>query len=249
MNMEFTTINNIASEIYSHPLMKDLPFDKIVSDTLELMQITGSPNLFETKEEILELHKWRAILPCNYYQINQLVTEDGHRTFLESTGTFCPTGQEAGPDNRQHYNGSPDGVYGVSGYNNASKLVYIIRGRLLYTSMKEGKVKISYEAIKLDKDGFPMIINNASYLRALKSYIKMNWFTIKFEEGKIKGDVLQNAQQEYYGNIAQAQNSLIMPDEAQMQNIAIIMNDALERTHHFYTNYKDLNTEMALRIH
>ena len=227
MNMEFTTIKNIASDIYSHPLMRDLPFDKIISDTLELMQITGSPNLFETKEEVLEVSNWRTALPCDYYQINQLVTEEGpFRTFLESTDTFSPIGSD------KH-----------------SKLVYKIQGRVLYTSIKEGKVRLSYEAIKLDKDGFPMIINNASYLRALKSYIKMNWFTIKFEEGKIKGDVLQNAQQEYYGNIAQAQNSLIMPDEAQMQNIAIIMNDALERTHNFYTNYKDLNTERALRIH
>lgn len=228
MNMEFTTINNIASEIYSHPLMKDLPFDKIISDTLELMQITGSPNLFETKEEVLEVSNWRTALPCDYYQINQLVTEEGpFRTFLESTDTFSPIGSDS-----RH-----------------SKLVYKIQGRVLYTSIKEGKVRLSYEAIKLDKDGFPMIINNASYLRALKSYIKMNWFTIKFEEGKINEKVLMNTQQEYYGNIAQAQNSLIMPDEAQMQNIAIIMNDALERTHNFYTNYKDLNTEVALRIH
>lgn len=227
MNMEFVTIKNIASDIYSHPLMRDLPFDRIVGDALELMQITGSPNLFETKEEVLEVDKWRAQLPCDYYQINQLVTEAGHfKTFLESTDTFSPVGSE-----------------------HSGKLVYKIQGRVLYTSMKKGKVRLSYEAIKLDDDGFPMIINNASYLRALKSYIKMNWFTVKFEEGKIKGDVLANAQQEYYGNIAQAQNSLIMPDEAQMQNISIIMNDALERTHNFYTNYKDLNTERALRIH
>lgn len=227
MNTEFITIDNIASEIYKHPLMRDLPFDTIVSDTLELMQITGSPNLFEDKEAVLEIDNWRAALPCDYYQIHQLVTEEGRfRTFLESTDTFSPVGTER-----------------------ASKLVYKIQGRILYTSMKKGKVRLAYEAIKLDDNGFPYIVNNASYIRALKSYIKMNWFTIKFDEGKINEKVLLNAQTDYYGNIAQAANSLIMPDEAQMQNIAIIMNDALERTHNFYTNFKDLNTERALLIH
>lgn len=227
MNMEFTTINNIAAEVYSHPLMKDLPFERIIADTLELMQITGCPNLFETKEVVLEVDKWRTMLPCDYYQINQLVTAEGpQRTFLESTDVFSPMG-----------NGRP------------GKFEYKIQGRILYTTMKEGKVRLSYEAIKLDEEGYPMIINNASYLRALKSYIKMNWFTNLFDSGLIKGDVLANAQQDYYANIAQAQNSLIMPDMAQMQNIAIIMNDALERTHNFYTNFRELNDERAMLIH
>ena len=230
MNMEFTSIKDIASEIYSHPLMRDLPFERIIRDTLELIQITGSPNLFETKEEVLHVAKWRAALPCDYYQIHQLILETPNkshiRAFKASTGTFGPVGDRQGSD-----------------------LVYKIQGNILYTSIEEGDVRISYEAIKLDDDGYPMIVNNASFLRALKSYIKMNWFTILFDSGLIRGDVLQNAQQEYGVNIAQAQNSLIMPDLDHMESISRIMNDAFNRQFEHNNGFRDINKSHILRTH
>lgn len=230
MNMEFTSIKDIASEVYSHPLMRDLPFERIIRDTLELIQITGCPNLFEDKQEVLEVSQWRTALPCDYYQINQLFLEDGHgkphRAFKSSTQTLGPVGDRQGSD-----------------------LVYRIQGNILYTSIKEGKVRISYEAIKLDEDGYPMIVNNASFLRALKSYIKMNWFTVLFDSGLIRGDVLQNAQQEYGVNIAQAQNSLIMPDIDHMESISRIMNDAMNRQFEHRNGFKDINKSHVLRTH
>lgn len=231
MNTEFITIKEIADDVYSHPMMRDLPFERIIRDTIELMKIVGCPVLYETKEEILEIEKWRAALPCDYYSVNQINLLSGKddksvAVFKEATGTFSPVGTKRGAD-----------------------LTYRIEGRVLNTSIPYGRVKISYEAMKLDEDGFPMIINNASYLRALKSYIKMNWFTILFDSSLIKGDVLQNAQQEYYFNISQAQSSLIMPDLAQMENISIIINDAFTRQHEYYSNFNDLNKRHKLRRH
>ena len=229
MNMEFVSINNIANDLYSHPLLKDLPFERIVMDTLELIQIVGCPNVFETKEVDLDVHDWKTLLPCDYYQINQLILlepNNGFRVFKQSTDTFSLEGSEARRD-----------------------LQYKIQGRILYTTKKECCVRMSYESIKLDEDGFPMIINNASFIRALKSYIKMNWFTVLFESSQLRADILQNAQQEYYANVAQAQNDLIMPDLAQMENISRIMNDAMTRQYEFHNTFRDLNKSHKIRIH
>lgn len=232
MNMEFTSIKDIASEIYEHPLMRDLPFERIIRDTLELMQITGSPNLFEDKEAVLDLDKYRAMLPCDYYDMNQVILEplnkDDHRThaFKYTTATFSPVGARSGSD-----------------------LVYRIQGNVIYTSVKEGPIRISYKAIKLDDEGYPVIINNASYKRALKSYIKKNWFTILFDEGRIRGDILQNAQLDYDFNISQAQNSLIMPTLDQMESISRIYNDLLIRPYEHNGTFNDINKSHILRVH
>ena len=74
---------------------------------------------------------------------------------------------------------------------------YKIQGNCLFTSIEKGEIEIAYIGIKTDEDGFPMVLDNSSYLRALEAYIKKQWFTILFDMGKIQGPVLQNIQQEY----------------------------------------------------
>lgn len=81
---------------------------------------------------------------------------------------------------------------------NADKApTYKIQGSCLFTSIESGDIEVAYIGIKTDEDGFPMILDNSSYLRALEMYIKKQWFTVLFDMGKIQGPVLQNVQQEY----------------------------------------------------
>ena len=234
MNEEhFITIKEIAEDIYSHKKMRDLPFERIIRDTVELMRIVKCPMLYEQKEVEIEIEKWRAALPCDFFKENQInfIISDSNcnrrvAVFKKNTGTFSPVGVKRGAD-----------------------LTYEIRDRVIYTSIPYGRIEVSYQALKVDDDGFPMIVNNESYIRALKSYIKMKWYTDLFDDGDIKGEVLQNAKDEYYFNIAQAQMSFDIPDLAEMENIAIIMNDAFTRQHEYYNNFYDLNKKHKLRVH
>lgn len=278
---DFVTIGNIAAEIYSHPMMRDLPFERIVGDTIELMHITGCPNLFEQKEEDIEIHNWRAMLPCDFVAINQLMLleenncmkpkeeeidcsekesnekeeteeskEDNTRPIIIKFFAGNAIGENTRYSNKgfKIFKESTD-TFSVEGSPAGRDLVYKIQGRVLYTSTKEAKVRISYKAIKLDEEGNPMILNETTYLRALKSYIKMNWFTILFDMGTIRGDVLANAQQEYYFNIAQAENRMKMPDMAEMENISRIMNDQLNRPLEFFNTFRDLNKQHNYKVH
>ena len=76
-------------------------------------------------------------------------------------------------------------------------LTYKIQGGYIFTSIKEGTIEISYQAILLDEEGFPLIPDNSKFTRALEAYIKKQWFTILFDMGKLQGPILQNVQQEY----------------------------------------------------
>lgn len=228
MNTEYITLKSVANEIYSHPLMRDLSMETIVSNTLELIQIIGFPVLFEPKQETVEIKDWRGPLPCDFYDINQVMLDTGGNeriAFRASTDTFGPVGQPTGSD-----------------------YTYKIRGRVVYTSIKEGSIIVSYKAIALDSEGFPYIINDAAFIRALRSYIKMNWFRVISDMGQIDQYAMESAERDYYANIAVAENSLTRLTVDQMESISRLMNSALLRPLEHSTGFKDINKGHQIKV-
>lgn len=71
---------------------------------------------------------------------------------------------------------------------------YKIQGSVIYTSLKEGTIEISYRAIAVDDEGYPLIPDKSSFTRALELYIKKQCFTILFDLGKINQAVYANVQ-------------------------------------------------------
>jgi hypothetical protein len=171
MAEQYTNIRLILDKILRHPLMKELSFETIVDYTVDFMRIVGTPTMFEEKTETLIVDNYRAKLPNDYYTIISLKTDKG-----------IP------------FNSVNDLSYTNS---NNNSLTYKIQGGIIYTSLEKGNIDITYNAIMIDKDGFPLIPDNSSFTRALEAYIKKQWFTILFDLGKINQAVLQNTQQEY----------------------------------------------------
>lgn len=117
--------------------------------------------------------------------------------------------------------------YNTKNANNAP--TYKIQGSCLFTSIKEGEVEIAYIGIKTDEGGYPMILDNSSYLRALELYIKKQWFTVLFDMGKIQGPVLQNVQQEYAWAVGDC--------ESEFNRMT------LDQAEYFYNTMKNIHSE------
>lgn len=173
MAEQYTNIKQLLDRLMRHPLLQDISLETAVDYTVDFMRIVGVPSMFEEKTQILKVHQYKAQLPCDYYQIIQLRLVEGP-VFRYSTDTFHMSPKHRG-----------------------SSITYKIQGSNIITSIEEGDIEISYEAIATDKDGYPLIPDNSSFLRALEAYIKKQWFTILFDLGKINQASLQNAQQEY----------------------------------------------------
>lgn len=221
--------------------MNNMPFDMFISSTLELIQITGCPNLFEEKKDIVTVHNYIGKLPCDYYDMKQVIVlnnavkdvesinmQDPGRVMKLATGTFEPLGN-----------------------NRNNDLTYKIVGNAIHVSLRDCMLLIGYTSIVIDNDGYPMIINNASFIRALKSYIKMVWFEILYENdelGKNGNNILASVQQDYYGNIAQAQSSLLDMTPERAEVISRILNDTLVRQNEHANMYRDLNKEHTIQV-
>lgn len=173
------SIKVILDKIMRHPLLQDLTLETVVDYTVDFMRIVGVPNMFENKPDYLQIKNYRAELPCDYYQMNQIRLVDSN---FNPRGTFRYTSDSF------HMGGN------VSDY---SDLTYKIQGSIIHTSINEGVIEISYQAINTDSDGYPLIPDNSSFTRALEGYIKKSQFTILYDMGKIAGPVLNQALQDY----------------------------------------------------
>lgn len=180
MAQQLTSIQDIMDELYIHPMLQTIPLETIIRYSIHFMRIMGVPDMFENKVKLIDINNYKGLLPCDFYQVIQIREHHPNHAHHEkvyryATDTF-------------HYSQDKE-------CNN--DLTYKIQGNIIFTSNKCGKIEMSYMSIPVDKDGYPMIPDNSSYIRALKAFIKKEWFTILFDLGKININVLQNSQQEY----------------------------------------------------
>lgn len=184
-----TSIRNAVSRIKRHPLLQDVPFETIVEYLVDFIQIVGCPSLFEEKTAIIDIHNYRGMLPCDYVSMIQV------RTAKEVDGTT--------PRHRAHiaYRYATDSFHmssnkpGIGRYG--TDLTYKVQGSAIYTSTEDTQIEIAYNAISVDKDGYPYLPDNPSFLRAFEAYVKKQWFTILFDMGKIQPAIFNQALQDY----------------------------------------------------
>ena len=166
-------------ELYIHPMLQNIPLETVIRYSIHFMRIMGVPDMFQNKVEVVEIKNHRGLLPCDFYQMIQ-VRNHSNSHGVEGVYRYAT----------DSFHLSKDGEHLVD-------LTYKVQNSVIFTSTKCDDIEISYLAIPTDSEGYPMIPDNSSYLRALKAFIKKEWFTIQFDLGKIQPAVLQNAQQEY----------------------------------------------------
>lgn len=226
MAEQYTNIRLLIDKIMRHPLMQDLTLETIVDYTIDFMRIVGVPNMFENKIEILHIENYRAMLPCDYYNIIQVKDCKTKLAFRYTTDSFH-----------------------LSDKNNTDNLTYKIQGGVIFTSIKEGDIELSYEAIATDKEGYPLLIDNSSFIRSLELYIKKQWFTILFDMGKVSPAVLQNIQQEYAWAVGDCQSEFNRLSIDKAESLYNSWRTLLIRDKEHKTGFKTNGVKEKIRIH
>ena len=228
----YIPIKEILSRLMRNPLLQDITLEQAVQYTIDFIGIFGMPKLYQDKEEVLHIENFRAKLPCNCIQINQIKECKTGVCLRSMTDNFMP---------REHYDRSAD-------YKIPQELSFKTQGQVLYVSFKTGDVSISYKSIPVDEDGLPLLIDNPVFLKALESYIKREVFTILFDMGKISPAVLQNTQQQYAWLAGQLQSEFTIPSQSEMESISRMWNTLIQRTNEFNTGFKSLGDREYLKL-
>lgn len=202
--------------------MQDLSLETAVDYTIDFMRIVGMPRMFTEKVVRITIDKYRALLPCDYYQTIQVRIPGGH-ALVYSTDSFHMS-------------------------NKGNSSTYKIQGNIIYTSIESGELELAYLAISTDADGYPLLPDNSSFTRALELYIKKQWFTILFDLGKITSAVLQNTQQEYAWAVGDCQSEFNRMSIDQMEAFSNSWRTMILRDHQHSSGFIGDGTRQTLNI-
>lgn len=223
--MKYISVRQILDDLLADDMMRGLSLERAVNYAAEFMQVVGMPPEFENKVEKIEIENWRGKLPCDLYEIVQVKDPKGF-AYISAEGSF---------GNRNHPEQYP-------------AFTYRVKGDIIFTSTKSIDLLVSYLAIPTDDYGFPLIPENAAYIRALELYIQKRYFTILFNNGKINQNVLANTQQEYAFYVGQAQSDLIRPSLDQMESMKNMWTTLIPKMYKHADGFKTVNNPEVLKF-
>lgn len=228
----YISIKEILNRLMRHPLLRDVNLDQVIQYTIDFISIFGMPKFYFDKQETLHIEDYRAMLPCDLIAINQ-VKECSTNTCLRSmTDNFL---------SEDYYNKR-------NGYRVPQELTFKVQGQVIFTSFREGDITVSYKAIPVDDNGFPLLIDNPTFLKTLEAYIKKEIFTIMFDMGKITPPVLQNAQQQYSWLAGQLQSEFTIPSISEMESLKRSWCTLLQRTTSFNDGFRNNGNQEYIKI-
>lgn len=227
----YISIKEILDNILDHPMLKDVSFERAVNYTVHFMRIVGCPRMFEERTALVEIENYRGLLPCDFNDIIQVRTHSScdrknYGVFRHTTDSFHMS------DNKQ----------------DSFDLTYKIQGNVIFTSIKEGIIEIAYNAFAVDSDGYPLIPDNSSFIRALELYIKKQHFTVLFDTGKINNAILNQTLQDYAFAVGQAQSDLVRPTIDQMESLTNSLNTLVTRVNEHRSGFVNNGTQEKIRL-
>ena len=234
--IKYTSIRRVLDNLLDHPMLTNLTLEQAVRYVVRFIELNGFNKLYQDKYDKIEIHEFRGALPCDLISIKQ-VRDDKSKICLRSmTDSFTPD------------------TYGRNSiYPNANRVLpemtFKTQGRVIFTSFPEGIIELEYKAIPVDDDGFPMLVDNETYLAALEAYIKKQVFTIKFDQGKIAAGILDNAKQDYAFLAGQLNSEFMIPSVSEMQSITNTITSLIPRMNDFYNSFRRQGEKEIIKKH
>lgn len=215
--LQYISLREILSRVTRHSMLQDVDLEAVIQYTLEFFGLVGVPQIYEDKLAKIQIHNYKGELPCDIVRINQVREERSGTTLRAMTDSF----------------------------NTQSRFIpggasFKTQNRIIMTSFREGEVLVSYKAIHVDADGLPMLVDDQVFLLALEAYIKKRVFEAKFDADKIKREVLDRAEQQYFSLAAKAINRFKMPSPSEMQTITGMMHRMIPSTNEFEAGFKGM---------
>lgn len=227
--ISYVSINEILSRLTRHPKLRDITLEEVIQYVIDFIGIFGMPKFYEDKNVQIQIKNYRGILPCDYISIIQVEDDKTKRCLRAMSDTFMP--------NDKNYKNDVNSI----------ELSFKTQGNVIFTSMKDCIINVAYKAIKVDKDGLPLLIDNPIYLKTLELYIKKEKFTILYDCNEINANVMQNTQQEYAFKAGQLQGEFTIPSISEMESITRMWNTLIPDTTKFDNRFKYFDREYIRR--
>lgn len=247
--IRYTTIQRVLDNLLDHPMLSDLALEQVIRYALRFISKHGYNKLYQDKLIDIEIKDFRGVLPCDVISITQIKDLSSGVCLRSMTNNF-PMGMTSTGEVEKYItesDGPTHSTYIAPKKVHTEELSFKTQGRIIYTSFPEGAIQVAYKAIPTDEDGFPLLLDNETYLDALEAYIKKQVFTVKFDQQKISASVLQNAQIDYAVAARLLQSEMTLPSPSEMRTLSAIWNTMIPKAREFDNGFKNLGDREYLR--
>lgn len=218
----FTSVKEVISKVYRDLNISDMDrWQDMIEWIAEALDGIHAPEQLKTKVERLHVNDFKVKIPCDLRQIN-MIYYNGYPLLPNSSAmgnsliNINTTHDTIDPITLEKLNGNP-ALLDIKFVPYETQMHYDLDPCYIRTTFKSGDIYLSYEAIPLDEDGFPMMPDEYSYKTACfwycaKMLMLPDWFAGKhnrYEEAELKW-------QFYCG---QAGAKSMMPDLSRLENI------------------------------
>lgn len=225
-NGKMVSVGDIVWRVMRNPICADLTYEQAAEFAIEFLRLIEAPLSFSDEICSLKLNDYKTLLPSNLINIRGV-------RYTGIDGCEDPIAMRYATD---IYHKSHD----VPLNNCNREYTYIVQNCVLTASECDGYVEISYKAISLDENGFPLIPDNESYKYGLEYFIMHRYLEPLWAMGKIQDKVFQYYEQKRHWYLGQASTSLIVQGIDHLESIMnglnrIIIQDQSHET--FYKNF------------
>lgn len=229
-NGKTISLGQIIWKVFTNKLVVDLTYDDAASYALEFIRLVGAPLAFNNKTDKIKVNEHKAALPDNLIQVRGIKLIPGNLKNFESINTIPnqETALRYATDIYHQHKGCSDG----DDCNNV-EYTYEIQNGIIFTAFSKGTVVISYKAIGLDKDGYPLIPDNEKFKLGLEYYITHRYLEGLWAMGKVTDKVFQYYEQKRHWYLGAANSSLQMPTIDQLESV---MNGLTRIIHNDYSH-------------
>ena len=228
--IRYISIQRVLDDLLEDAHMENLTLEQVIKHTVRFISKHGYPQFYQDKQIEVDIHQFRGILPCDLVSIVQVKDHKTGLCMRSMTDSFYPEEETFRP-------------------SIPSEASWKTQGTIIYTSFPEGKITVAYKATPVDDDGFPMLIDNESYIDALEAYISMKTIRNKFRQGKVAAAVYQDAQQEYAVAARELMTEMTTPSISEMESISRMWNTLIPRLHQFDRGFKHLGDRQIIKKH
>lgn len=227
MAERLVSIKIVLDRILRHPLFQDITLETVVDYTIDFLRIVGVPKMFAEKVAPIYIENYKGLIPNDWHETIQIRDEKTKAVYRHATDTF-----------HMSENKVP-----------LSDLTFKIQGDYVYTSTEEATLEMSYMAISTDDCGYLLVPENSNLLRALEAYVKKQWFTILFDMGKISGQALQQAQQDYAWAVGSAEADMNRLDLSKAESFFNSFRTLVIRDSEFNNSFRESGTKERWKRH
>ncbi len=238
LTTKYISFKQIMNRVLLDPLMEGITEAAVANYIADVIALIGAPMAYHDKVQTIQICNYRAELPCDLLYIQQTRKRESAgqlRPMRYSSDTF---------QSAYHEVGSPDFFSKPSNYD----FSYSLNNGMIYTSFSDGVIEMSYKAIPVDEEGFPLIPDNVKFVRAVEEYIKLQWYRIQWGLGKIADKVYQDVKQEYAWAVGAANTAAQLMTIDQAETFRAAFTRILSNTTAAQKSFSDFGQQEYIRV-